>query len=219
MLKGRVCFGGLDLSLTDDMSALALLFPPEDEDGVFYALFRYWCAEKTAYDRNRNDGVPYLQWSADKHLKLIPGAYVDFDVLKNDIRECYGIYNFHSCAIDPWRKKDIIIDLNEEFGRVPTQSEEFFEVFVQTTKMFTAPLSDMERAIKRKELNHGNHPILEWNNRNVALYFDGNGNFKMDRKKSSEKIDGMVALGMAWGQYMTYKHSYINNRGSDIIIL
>lgn len=218
-LEGRACFGGLDLSLTDDMSALCLLFPAEKEGEKHHVIMHYWCAEKTAYERNRNDGVPYLQWGADKWLKIIPGASVDFDVIKNDIREIYKRYKFHSCAIDPWRKREIIVDLNEEFGRVPTQSEEFFEVFAQTAKMFTAPLSDLERAIKRKELNHGHNPILEWNNRNVALYIDGNGNFKLDKKKSAEKIDGMVALGMAWGQYMTYKNTFTSSHMSDIIVL
>ena len=219
-LNDRVCFGGLDLSLTDDMSALCLLFPPESEDQKAHCIMHYWCTEKTAYDRNKNDGVPYLQWAADGHLKLIPGATIDFDVIKNDIRGLYAKYKFHSCAIDPWRKRDIVLDLNEEFGKVQTQTDEFFEVFAQTTKMFTAPLSDMERAIKMKHLNHGHNPILEWNNRNVALYFDGNGNFKMDRKKSSEKIDGMVALGMAWGQWMTYKHTFITPYSqSDVFAL
>lgn len=218
-LKGRTCFGGLDLSLTDDMSALCLLFPAQNEGEKHYVLMRYWCSEKTAHERNRNDGVPYLQWGQDGHLKIIPGMSIDFDVIKNDIRSDYQGYNFHSCAIDPYRKREVIVDLNEEFGRVQTQSEEFFEVFVQSAKMFTAPLSDLERVIKSKSVNHGNHPVLEWNNRNVALYMDGNGNFKIDRKKSSEKVDGMVALGMAWGQWMTYKTTYSNNHMADVIIL
>jgi len=220
ILDGKHCFGGLDLSLTDDMSALCLLFPSEVEGEKSHCIMYYWCTEKTAYERNRNDGIPYLQWAKDGYLKLIPGATIDFDVIKNDIRALYKKYKFHSCAIDPWRKKEIIIDLNDEFGKVPTQTEDFFEVFAQSAKMFTAPLSDMERAIKKKTLNHGHHPILEWNNRNVALYIDGNGNFKMDRKKSKEKIDGMVALGMAWGQWMTYKHDFFTPYSeSDVFAL
>lgn len=208
-LDGKVCFGGLDLSLTDDMSALCLLFPPAGDGEKHHCLMRYWCTERTAHERNRNDGIPYLQWAKDGHLKLIPGATIDFDVIKNDIRALCEKYQWHSCAIDPYRKREVVIDLNDEFGKVPTQTEEFFENFTQSAKVFTVPLSEMEKAIKQKKLNHGNHPVLEWNNRNVALYVDGNGNFKMDKKKSSEKIDGMVALGMAWGQWMTYKHEIV----------
>lgn len=211
-LDGNTCFGGLDLSQTDDMSALALLFPPTEEGGRHHVVMRYWCTEKTAHERNRHDGIPYLQWAADGHLKIIPGAVIDYDVIKADIRDLKRRYKWHSCAIDPWRRLVVAGDLNIEFGRCQTQSLEFFESFAQTPKMFTAPLSDFERAVKKKEVNHGNHPILEWNNRNVALYIDGNGNYKMDKRKSADKIDGMVSLAMAWGQLMTYKNSIIEHK-------
>lgn len=75
--------------------------------------------------------------------------------------------------------------------------------------------------ILKKQLNHGQNPVLEWMNRNVVIYSDTNGNIKIDKNKSSEKVDGMVALGMAIGQWMTYKHQYQEaySPQSDIIVL
>lgn len=206
-LRGRLCFGGLDLSTNDDLTALALLFPPPGGDGPFYVLMRYWCTEYRARERNRLDGVPYLQWDRDGFLNITPGDTIDYDYIKNAIRQCVEEYDFHSCANDPWRQGEVVNDLNQEFGQRQTQTKLFFEPFAQTPKMFTAPLSEMERMIKKRLLNHGHHPILEWNNRNIVLYIDGNGNFKIDKRNSKEKVDGMVALGMAVGQYMTYKHN------------
>ena len=84
----------------------------------------------------------------------------------------------------------------------------------------TAPLQEMEQLILKRRLNHGRNPILEWMNRNVVIYMDGNGNFKLDKRNSKEKIDGMVALAMAVGQYMTYKHQVIEAYSeSDVFIL
>lgn len=219
ILNGALCFGGLDLSYKDDMTCLALLFPPQYNEikssesvsgttaGEFKVLLHYWCPEATAYERNRLDGVPYLQWTRDSWLHLTPGDTIDYEYIKAEIRKLRLQYNIHSIANDPWRETEVIKDLDDEFGIQTTQSKRFFEPFAQTARMMTAPLVEMERMVKKKLLNHGRNPILEWNNRNVVIYQDGNGNFKLDKKNSKEKIDGMVALGMAVGQYLTYKHT------------
>jgi phage terminase large subunit-like protein len=52
------------------------------------------------------------------------------------------------------------------------------------------------------ELDHGGHPVLTWMAGNCAIWIDRNGNFKPDKAKSSEKIDGMTALVMARGLSM-----------------
>lgn len=208
-MDGRRCFGGLDLSLSDDMSALALLFPPNEEGEPFKVVMRYWCTEETAYRRNQHDGIPYLQWMADGRLDVCEGNKIDFEQIRGDLRALKIKYDWHSCAIDPYRKLVVTEELNREFGKSRTQTKEFFEGFAQNPRMFTAPLTELAQAIKGREVTHGGNPILEWNNRNVTLYTDGNGNFKMDKGKSSDKIDGMVALAMAWGQWMTYKSSLI----------
>jgi len=95
------------------------------------------------------------------------------------------------------------------------------EGFTQTAGHFSAPLSQIEKMILRRQLNHGQNPVLEWMNRNIVIYSDTNGNIKIDKAKSSEKVDGMVALAMAVGQWMTYKHQYTEaySPNSDIIIL
>lgn len=208
-LDGALCFGGLDLSYKDDMTCLGLIFPPANgaENGDFKALLYYWCPEATAYERNRLDGVPYLQWARDGWLNLTPGDTIDYEYIKAQIRNLRLKYNLHSIANDPWRETEVIKDLDEEFGVQTTQTKKFFEPFAQTARMMTAPLVEMERMVKKKLLNHGRNPVLEWNNRNVVIYQDGNGNFKLDKKNSKEKIDGMVALGMAVGQWLTYKHT------------
>lgn len=210
-LDGELCFGGLDLSYKDDMTCLSLVFPgTKDEQGnisELKTLLFYWCPEATAFERNRLDGIPYLQWARDGWLRLTKGDTIDYEEIKSEIRLLRQRYNFHSCANDPWRETEVIRDLDDEFGNQPTQSKKFFEPFAQTPKMFTAPLSELERMVKKRILNHNHNPILEWNNRNVVIYMDGNGNFKLDKKNSKEKIDGMVSLGQAIGQWMTYKHT------------
>jgi phage terminase large subunit-like protein len=46
-LKGRVCYGGLDLSSTTDITAFVLVFPPQDEADNYVVLPYFWIPEKT----------------------------------------------------------------------------------------------------------------------------------------------------------------------------
>ncbi len=220
-LRGKKCYGGLDLSKNRDLSALVLFFPNPFGDGKNYVLFRFYCPEENARERQRIDGIPYLDWIRDGYITATPGDIVDLEYIETDIKKCMELYQFHSCAFDRYRALGLVSKLNGEIGDVQTQTKEFFEGFAQTIPNFTEPCAALENQITRKILNHGRNPVIEWMNRNVVLIFDSNGNFKMDKKKSKEKIDGMVALAMAIGQWMTYKEkdTEVANPNSDVIIL
>lgn len=221
ILDGALCFGGLDLSKNRDITALALFFPPIEENGKFHALFRFWCPEENARERNRLDGIPYLQWARDGWIDTTPGDLIDTDYIANAIREAKMKYGLHSVAYDRYRATELVKDLNQEFGHhSETQTNEWMEPFTQTTLHMTAPLQEIEQLLLKRRLNHGRNPVIEWMNRNVVIYMDGNGNFKLDKRASKEKIDGMVALAMAVGQYMTYKHQIIDAYSKlDVYIL
>jgi phage terminase large subunit-like protein len=48
-----------------------------------------------------------------------------------------------------------------------------------------------------KKIAHGGNPVLRWMIDNVAVKLDPAGNIKPDKEKSTERIDGVVALIMA----------------------
>lgn len=223
ILRGRICFGGLDLSRNRDLSSLCLLFPPTDSSGAFYALWNFWCPEDNARERQRLDSVPYLDWIRAGYITATPGDIINLDYIEHEIMQATEKYDFHSCAFDRHRALGMVASLNSEIGPYfRTQTKAFMEGFAQTIASFGEPCMELERLVVNKRLNHGNNPVIEWMNRNVVLIHDTNGNFKMDKKKSKEKIDGMVALAMAIGQYMTYAAEIgqdIYNRESDITVL
>ena len=221
-LKSKLCFAGLDLSKNRDLSALSLFFPDPFGDGKNYVLFKFYCPEDNAKERQRLDGVPYLDWIRAGHMIATPGDIIDLEYIERDIKTCMDDFNIHSCAFDRYRALGLVSKLNAEIGPISnTQTKEFFEGFAQTIASFTDPLSTLELMISKKILNHGNNPVIQWMNRNVVLIFDSNGNFRIDKKKSKDKIDGMVAMAMAIGQYMTYQHIFTEaySPDSDVIIL
>lgn len=239
LLKGRLCFGGLDLARNRDLAAFVLFFPSPDlldGDGAerrtpppvgggtggakpepHYCLCRFYLPEVTARDRARLDGIPYLQWAKEGWLTVTPGDLLEYDYIRRDIMADADTYNLHSIAYDRDKATQLVKGINDEKGNQPqTQTNDFMEGFAQLARHFTAPLLELEKMVVHKYFNHGQNPILNWNNRNVVLFTDTNDNFKLDKKKSANKIDGMVALAMAIGQYMTYKHT-LDPGGPDIV--
>ena len=82
-LEGRVCYGGLDLSSTTDITAFVLVFPPLDEDDKFCILPYFWIPEDTLDLRVRRDHVPYDVWERQGFLETTEGNVVHYGTLKN----------------------------------------------------------------------------------------------------------------------------------------
>lgn len=219
ILDGQLCFGGLDLSKNRDITALALFFPGKTEQYKHHVLFRFWCPEDNARERTRLDGIPYTQWARDGWMTITDGDIIDTDFIKSEVLAAKLKYKFHSCAYDRWRATELVQDILEEIGECDTETKQFMEPFTQTAGHFSAPLTQLEKMILRRQLNHGQNPVIEWMNRNVVILSDTNGNIKIDKAKSSEKVDGMVALAMAIGQWMTYKHQYQDAYSPDLDII
>jgi phage terminase large subunit-like protein len=220
ILDGRVCFGGLDLSRNRDLSAMVLFFPSLSENEPHHVLFRFWCPEENARERQRLDGVPYLDWVRAGYICATPGDIIDQEYIERDILECMAKYKFHSCAFDRHRALGLVAKMTVEIDGANTQTGDFFEGFAQTISTFSEPCSALETMVMKKTLNHGLNPVIEWMNRNVVLIFDSNGNFKIDKKRSSEKVDGMVALAMAIGQWMTYKDNFTDAYSDcDVVVI
>ena len=84
-LRGRTCFGGLDLSTTTDVTALAWVFPPEQDDGLWHVLSRYFVPEENLRKRAERDRVPYDLWTRQGFIEATPGNVVDYGAIEQRI--------------------------------------------------------------------------------------------------------------------------------------
>lgn len=191
VVKGRECFGGLDLASTRDLAAFVLAFPPKEEGERTVVLPFFWVPRDSARDREHKDRVPYPLWGTQGAIRLTHGNVIDYDQIKLDIIALGKIFNISEIAIDRWASAQITNQLTEEG----------FEMiaFGQGFASMSAPTKELEKLIIGSEIYHGGHPVLRWNASNVALESDAAGNIKPSKKKSLEKIDGIVALVMAIG--------------------
>ena len=84
-LRGRPFFGGLDLSTTTDVTALAWVFPPEHDDGLWHLLSRYFVPEENLRKRVERDRVPYDLWTRQGFIEATPGNVVDYGAIEQTI--------------------------------------------------------------------------------------------------------------------------------------
>jgi phage terminase large subunit-like protein len=206
-LKGKKCWGGLDLASTMDLSSLALYFPMEDQKDVVLVFF--WCPEDSAEIRGRKYKLPYDEWIANEYIKATPGNVQDYEYIRQDINTIIEDYDLQSIAFDRWNSSQLIIQLSQQDG-VPMSQ------FGQGFKSMSAPSKELEKMVLKKEINHLNNPVLRWQCENIQLQTDPAGNIKINKQKSSEKVDGMIALVMAIGEMMTDEtpgESIYNERG------
>ena len=115
-LEGRVCYGGLDLSSTTDLTAFVLCFPPEDEDDKYIIIPYFWLPEETLDLRVRRDHVPYDVWERQGFIKTTEGNVVHYGYIEKFIEELGTKYNIREIAYDRWGAVQMVQDL-EGMGR------------------------------------------------------------------------------------------------------
>lgn len=208
--KRKVCYGGLDLASNSDVAALALAFP--EEDGGITVFTRYWVPLETALQRQMKQNVPYQDWIKAGHMIGTEGNAIDFDFIRKEINELGNRF-----AI-----KELAIDRNFNAFQLSTQlSGDGFVVvpYGQGYFSMTAPSRYLEMLLLKQKLNHNLDPVLRWMASNVAVEQDAAGNIKPSKKKSKEKIDGIVALVMAIGRTIVHNNekSVYETRGVLLI--
>ena len=189
MLRGRECYGGLDLSSTTDITAFVLVFPPRDEEEKFIVLPYFWIPEDNLATRVRRDHVPYDIWDQQGYIKTTEGNVVHYGFIEAFIEELNTAYNIKEIAFDRWGAVQMVQNLEGMgFTVVP---------FGQGYKDMSPASKELMKLVLEKKVSHGGNPVLRWMMDNIYVKTDPAGNIKPDKEKSTDRIDGAVALIMA----------------------
>ncbi len=188
-LIGRECYGGLDLSSTSDLTAFVLVFPPRTEEEKYIILPYCWIPEDNMRIRIRRDHVPYDAWEKTGDLLTTEGNVIHYGFIEEFIEKLGEKYHILEIAFDRWGATQMVQDLEGMgFKVVP---------FGQGYKDMSPPTKELMKLVLEKRIAHGGHPVLRWCMDNVYVRKDPAGNIKMDKEKSTEKIDVAVASVMA----------------------
>jgi phage terminase large subunit-like protein len=188
-LEGRVCYGGLDLSSTTDITALVLVFPPTDEDDKYVVLPYFWIPEDNIDLRVKRDHVPYDVWERQGFMQTTEGNVVHYGYIEKFIERLGERFNIREIAFDRWGAVQMVQNLEGMgFTVVP---------FGQGFKDMSPPTKELMKLVLEEKIAHGGQPVLRWMMDNIFIRTDPAGNIKPDKEKSTEKIDGAVATIMA----------------------
>ena len=188
-LEGRVCYGGLDLSSTTDITAFVLVFPPLDEEDKYYILPYFWIPEETLDLRVRRDHVPYDLWERQGTLMTTEGNVVHYGYIEKFIERLGEKFNIREIAFDRWGAVQMVQNLEGMgFTVVP---------FGQGFKDMSPPTKELMKLVLEEKIAHGGHPVLRWMMDNIYIRTDPAGNIKADKENPQRRLTG--PLPPSWG--------------------
>lgn len=188
-LEGARCWAAFDLASTRDMTAWRLLW---EKDGVYYTWGRYWVPESAVAQRTERGSVPYQSWVSAGRIAQTDGDVTDYAIVERDILADCARFRPLEVAFDAWNSSDLVNRL--------TAAELPMVQFRQGPQSFQAGFQALERAYIGGHLRHGDDPVLTWNAANLVPRRDQNMNMAPDKKRSADKIDGIVCLLMAFAR-------------------
>jgi phage terminase large subunit-like protein len=193
-LVGLPCYAGMDLSSTGDITAFVLVFEVDD---IYKVLPFFFIPQDNMMERSRRDRVFYDVWVKKGFIFATEGNVIDYQFIFDKICTLAKTYEIKEIAIDPYNA----LMLNQKLA------DEGFDTLEirQGMKSLSPPTKELETLILGKRIHHGNNPVLRWMFENVMIITDENDNRRPDKKKSREKIDGIVALIMAISRAMVHK--------------
>lgn len=188
-LEGRPCIIGLDLASKIDIAGNILLFPPVDGDPLWHVHGRYYLPEARVIEELDSNTARYREFDALGLLTLTDGEVIDFEVIKEDLREFAGRFDVQQVAYDPWQATQLAQEM---------QAEGLLMVEVrQTVQNISEPMKELEALVLQRKLAHGDCPVLTWMASNVVAKLDAKDNIYPNKERPENKIDGIVAAIMA----------------------
>lgn len=192
-LRGRRCWGGLDLSSTQDLTSLVLTFEATEDDPFERLLPYFWLPQEGLQQKGERDGVDYMTWVRDGHLETTPGKAIDKAFIVHRLGEISSQFDLVKVGYDRWRIADLRQLVDNEGVAV------ILEDFGQGFKDMSPAVDELERFLLSGELKHNGNPALTWCAANTVLVSDPADNRKPAKNKSTGRIDGIVASVMSIG--------------------
>jgi phage terminase large subunit-like protein len=187
---------GLDLSARTDLTALVMIGKIA---GVWHVVPHFWTPEHGLMDRAKRDRVPYDLWAKQGYLHTTPGKTVDYEFVAQDIGAILQNIDVQTIAYDRWRIGLLQKELDGIGIALPLSEHG------QGFKDMSPALDTLEAELMNGRVAHGMHPVLTMCAANAVISKDAAGNRKLDKHNATGRIDGLVAMAMAFGVCNTEK--------------
>ena len=184
-LAGKKCYGGLDFSTTTDLTALTLIFPPQEGLDTWVTLFWAWRPEDGVVEAEQRDHVPYRDWARAEFITLCPGDQVDYSMIEETVLWCKNVFKLDTLGVDPYLSRTVSSRLMEKKINVVE--------IPQDMRNMSPAMKELERMLRAHEMLHEHNTAARFCFGNVRCAVDGNENLKPMKNRSIGRIDMTVA--------------------------
>lgn len=183
----------LDLSQKVDLTA-AVATVQNPDTGVVSVMTWVFTPYEGLTERAMVDRAPYTEWARDGYLIPIPGKVVDYEMVVEFLSTETKKMNVVSVNFDRWR----IELLKKEAVKIGLWTDEsiIWNPVGQGFKDMSPRIESVEVLLMNNKLAHGAHPLLEMGAANAIAIYDPAKNRKLEKAKSSARIDPIVAMVM-----------------------
>lgn len=192
VLQDRRCWGGLDLSSTQDLTSLTLLFEPSDADPWWRVRQYFWLPGDGLHAKADRDRVPYIAWRDAGYLEALPGRAVKKNAVLQRLVALHAQFGIEAVAYDRWRIEDLLALADTEGLDLPPMV-----AYGQGYKDMAPAVDELERKLVEAEIAHDGNPVLTWCAANAVTTSDPAGNRKIAKDRATGRVDGIVTLAMA----------------------
>lgn len=207
-LVGELCFGGLDLGMSDDFTAWVRVWILDD--GRVVVKPRFWIPQVAL---EKYPHRPYAVWQREGVLNVTEGDATDYALVQQAVLEDCQRDGIREVAYDNRFAEQMAQGLMAA-GITMVDQPQGFQLNEACRRMGELIVSGL--------LAHGHHPVLSWMASNYVERHGHRGDVRPDKEKASEKIDGIVALEMAlarWVRQPAQNESIYAQPGAEVLVI
>ena len=185
------CSMGMDASQGDDFWAFTWVFPLGGER--FGIKTRSYVSETKYQKLPSATRFKYDELQQEGTLVIMPGTVLDWVAVYEDVRDYIHEHDWAvlSFGFDPYNAGAFVDRWCMENG------EYGVETVRQGVKTESVPLGEI-KALAEARLLIFDEELMKFAMGNSVALQDNNGNYKLDKRRSDEKIDNVAALMDAW---------------------
>ncbi len=196
MLKGKRCWGAMDLSSVLDTTCVCLVFQLERD--LPYLLPFFWIPRYDKANRQRRDIDDFLAWGHHDHIEVVQSNVIEFAMVRKRINQFRTDFGLEGIAADPMFAAQLLQELEGD-DRIPSYEHK------QNYTQMTEPTLEFQRRSVSRRIAHPGHPVLDNQMKHVTLK-NGMGDTVMPKRgRTRWRIDGPVAAIMALNMFLKFK--------------
>lgn len=178
-------WGGIDLSRTQDLSALVWIVPVDE---LYYVVERLFMPKDLIREKEKTDKVPYGAWVEEGFITATDGNVVDYKYIRAAVRRDAELFTVAEIGFDPYNAEYLC---NQQL-----RDEDGLETIAvgQGMPKMGPPSTAFESLLKQRRIRHRNNPCLNTMVGNAVAREDENKNIKPSKRRSRGRIDGLIAL-------------------------